>query len=77
MAITLLPRFAEVGLYAKLQPSLMPNVASSLRHITRSKYIIQSDLTIAFYQIPLKKSSIYISKILRQNIRPLDHLKNL
>ena len=48
--------FAEVGRYSKPQPSLMPDVDSTLRSIARWKYLITSDLTSAFYQIPLSKS---------------------
>eukprot|EP00794_Sanderia_malayensis_P001407 gene1407-1555_t len=54
----LVTAFSEVGRYAKPQPSLMPNVHSTLRHIARWKYIIQSDLTSGFYQIPLAKESM-------------------
>lgn len=50
--------FTEVGKYCKPQPSLMPNVDSTLRSIARWKYIIKTDLTSAFYQIPLAKESM-------------------
>ena len=50
--------FTEVGKYRKPQPSLMPNVDSTLRSIARWKYIIKTDLTSAFYQIPLAKESM-------------------
>ena len=50
--------FTEVGKYCKPQPSLMPNVDSTLRSIARWKYIIKSDLTSAFFQIPLSKDSM-------------------
>lgn len=50
--------FADVGRYSKPQPSLMPDVDSTLRNIAQWKYIIQSDLTSAFYQIPISKSSM-------------------
>ena len=50
--------FADVGRYTKPQPSLMPDVDTTLRNIAQWKYIIQSDLTSAFYQIPLSKSSL-------------------
>lgn len=53
----LVTAFADVGRYSKPQPSLMPDVDSTLRNIAQWKYIIQSDLTSAFYQIPLSKSS--------------------
>ena len=50
--------FADVGRYSKPQPSLMPDVDSTLRTIAQWKYIIVTDLTNAFYQIPLSKSSM-------------------
>ena len=50
--------FTEVGKYCKPQPSLMPSVDSTLRNIAQWKYIIKTDLTAAFYQIPLSKSSM-------------------
>ena len=51
----LVTAFAEVGQYSKPQPSLMPDVDSTLRLIGQWKYIITTDLTSAFYQIPLSK----------------------
>ena len=54
----LVTAFADVGRYSKPQPSLMPDVDSILRTITPWKCIIKSDLTRAFYQIPLSKSSM-------------------
>ena len=36
----------------------MPDVDSTLRHIAKWKYIIVSDLTSAFYQIPLSQESM-------------------
>lgn len=54
----LVTAFADVGRYTKPQPSLMPDVDSTLRTIAQWKYIIQSDLTSAFYQIPLSKDSM-------------------
>ena len=50
--------FTEVGKYCKPQPSLMPNVDSTIRAIARWKYIIKTDLTSAFYQIPLSNDSM-------------------
>jgi len=41
---------ADVGRYNKPQPSLMPDVDTTLRTIGQWKYIIKSDLTNAFYQ---------------------------
>ena len=50
--------FTEVGKYCKPQPSLMPSVDSTLRAIARWKFLIKTDLTSAFYQIPLAKDSM-------------------
>ena len=50
--------FADVGRYSKPQLLLMPDVDSTLRTIAPWKYIIKSDLTHAFYQIPLSKASM-------------------
>jgi hypothetical protein len=36
----------------------MPDVDSILRSVTQWKYVIKSDLTSAFYQIPLAKESM-------------------
>ena len=54
----LVTAFEDVGRYSKPQPSLMPDVDSILRSIGRWKYIIVSDLTSAFYQIPLLEASM-------------------
>ena len=54
----LVTAFSDVGRYSKPQPSLMPDVDSTLRKIAQWKYIIVTDLTSAFYQIPLSKSSM-------------------
>ena len=59
----LVTAFAEVGRYCKPQPSLMPDVDSTLRSITRWKYLIISNLTSAFYQIPLSKSSMKYCRV--------------
>jgi hypothetical protein len=50
--------FGEVGQYSKPQPSLMPDVDSTLRLIGQWKYIITTYLTSALYQIPLSKESM-------------------
>ena len=49
----LVTAFSDVGRYSKPQPSLMPDVDSTLRKIAQWKYLIATDLTSAFYQIPL------------------------
>ena len=54
----LVTAFADVGRYSKLQPSLMPDVDSTLRHIAQWKYVCISDLSSAFYQIPLEQNSM-------------------
>ncbi|XP_044173496.1 uncharacterized protein LOC114951707 [Acropora millepora] len=54
----LVTAFADVARYSKPQPSLMPDVDSTLRTIAPWRYMIKTDLTRAFYQIPLSKSSL-------------------
>ena len=54
----LVTAFSEVGKYSKPQPSLMPDVDSFLRKIGQWRYIAVTDLTKAFYQIPLSKDSL-------------------
>ena len=54
----LVTAFTDVGQYSKPRPSLMPDVDSTLRTIAPWKYIIKTYLTLAFYQIPLSKSSM-------------------
>ena len=55
----LVTAFADVGRYSKPQPSLLPNVDSTLQQIGQWKYIICSDLSKAFYQIPLSRESMH------------------
>ena len=54
----LVTAFGEVGQYSKPQPSLMPDVDSTLRSIAQWSYIIKTDLLKSFYQIPLAKESM-------------------
>ena len=54
----LVTAFADVGRYCKPQPSLLPDVDSTLWKIASWHYIIQTDLKSAFYQIPLAKESM-------------------
>ena len=54
----LVTAFADVGRYTKPQPSLMPDVDSTLRRIAQWKYISVMDLKSAFHQIPLAKTSM-------------------
>ena len=50
--------FADVAQYIKPQPSLMPDVNTTLCTITPWCYLIKTDLTQAFYQITLSQSSL-------------------
>ncbi len=50
--------FGDVGRYSKPQPSLMPDMDSILRTIAQWKYIIQTDLCKAYFQIPLDPASM-------------------
>ena len=50
--------YADVGRYSKPQPSLLPDVDSTLRLITQWSHIIVTDLICVFYQIPLAKESM-------------------
>ncbi|KAK3749721.1 hypothetical protein QZH41_003772 [Actinostola sp. cb2023] len=54
----LVTAFSDVGRYSKPQPSLTPNVDTTLRLIAQWNNIIKSDLTSAFYQIPLARESM-------------------
>ena len=54
----LVTAFSDVRRYSKPQPSLMPDIDSTLRHIAQWKYICTSDLSNAFYQIPLAHASM-------------------
>ena len=54
----LVTAFSDVGRYSKPQPSLMPDVDSTLYKTACWRYIIVSDLSQSFYQIPLSKSSL-------------------
>ena len=46
---------ADVGRHSKPQPSLLPDVDSTLRLTAQWSHIIVTYLTSAFYQIPLTK----------------------
>ena len=50
--------FGDVGRYSKPQPSLMPDMDSILRTIAQWKYIIQTDLCKAYFQIPMDPASM-------------------
>ena len=53
----LVTAFVDVDRYAKPQPSVGPDVDSTLRQIGQWRYLMTSDLTKAFHQIPLTKAS--------------------
>ena len=50
--------FGDVGRYSKPQPSLLPDMDSILRTIAQWKYLIQTDLCKAYFQIPLDPASM-------------------
>ena len=54
----LVTAFADVTRYSKPQPSLMSDVSSTPCTIAPWRYLIKTDLTQAFYQIPLSQSSL-------------------
>ena len=53
----LVTAFAEVGSYAKPQPALMPDINSVLQ-VGNWSYIVKTDLTSAYWQMPLSKNSM-------------------
>ena len=54
----LVTSFGEVAKYAKPQPALMPDVNDTLRQIGTWKYLVKTDLSSAYYQIPLSRESM-------------------
>ena len=54
----LVTAFTDVGRYSKPQRAHMPDVDSTLRKIAQWKHIISTDLSNAFYQIPLSHNSM-------------------
>lgn len=54
----LVTSFNEVGSYSKPQPSLMPKIEDVLQRAATWKYLCQTDLTKAFFQIPLHRGSM-------------------
>ena len=54
----LITAFSDVGRYSKPQPSLMPDVDGTMRKIAQWQYIATTDLSNAFYQIPLYRESM-------------------
>ena len=49
--------FTSLAPFIKVMPSMLPDVNSTLLKIGSWKYIIKTDLTEAYFQIPLSKSS--------------------
>ena len=54
----LVTAFAEIGQYCRPTPSLMPTIDNTLRTISAWKYIIATDLTHSFFQVPLDRDSM-------------------
>lgn len=54
----LVTAFGEVGQYSKPQPALMPDTNSVLRQIGNYDWIVTSDLSGAYWQLPLSKESM-------------------
>ena len=53
--------FNNLGQYARLLPTATKSCDEVLRKISSFKYLIQSDLTKSFFQIPLPKLNVSIS----------------
>ena len=53
----LVTAFTELGQFAKPQPSLISNVDEVIRSLGQFKWIVKADLSQAYYQVPLDKSS--------------------
>lgn len=47
--------FADVGRSSQIQPSLMPDIDSTLRKIARWKFIANTDLTVFLSNTPIRK----------------------
>ena len=54
----LVTAFSEVGQYAKPQPALMSDVNQVMRSIGNWKFLVKTDLTSAYWQMPLSKESM-------------------
>ena len=54
----LVTSFGEVAKYSKPQPALMPDSNQVLRSIANWKYLVKTDLTSAYWQMPLAKESM-------------------
>ena len=53
----LVTAFTELGQFAKPQPSLISNVDEVIRSLGQFKWIVKADLSQAYYQVPLDRSS--------------------
>ena len=53
----LVTAFTELGHFTKPQPSLISNVDDVIRSLGQFKWIVKADLSQAYYQVPLDKSS--------------------
>ena len=49
--------FSSIAEYCRPTPTLLPNIDTTLRTIGSWKYIVKTDMSSAYHQIPLKKSS--------------------
>ena len=54
----LVTAFGEVGKYTKPQPALMPDINQILRQVANWNWVIKTDLTSAYWQMPLAKDSM-------------------
>ena len=54
----LVTAFTDIGRYSKPQPALMPDVDNILRKIAQWKHIISTELSNAFYQIPVSHNAM-------------------
>ena len=49
--------FSSISQYCRPTPSLMPNVDSTLQSIASWKFLIKTDMSSAYHQIPMKRES--------------------
>ena len=59
----LVTAFNQLTEYVKTQPEAMPNVDDVLRQIAQWKFLIKTDITDAYYNIPLNKDSMRLTGI--------------
>ena len=53
----LVTNFAELVKYAKVPPTRLPTTEDVIQQVGRWKYVISTDLTQAYWQIPLERNS--------------------